>query len=70
MTATTLDLATYTAQRYMIAFERAEQAVEKFICLVESLDERTIDRDAIEMDDERFLRDLVGAAATTGDLYV
>lgn len=70
MTATKLDLATYASQNYLIAIERAEKAVESYIGQIEDLENRTIDCDAIEMDDERFLRGVIDAAATTGDLYV
>lgn len=70
MTATNIDLATYASQNYLISIERAEGAVETYIGQIEALENRTIDRDAIEMDDEQFLRGVIDAAATTGDLYV
>lgn len=70
MTAATIDLATYASQNYLIAIERAEAAVETYIGQIEALENRAINRDAIEIDDERFLRGVIDAAATTGDLYV
>ncbi|MDK8241711.1 hypothetical protein [Corynebacterium coyleae] len=70
MSATTIDLATYASQNYLIAIERAENAVDNYIGQIETLENRTIDRDAIEADDEQFLRGVIDAAATTGDLYV
>lgn len=70
MTAKKIDLATYASQNYLISIERAENAVETYIGQIEALENRTIYRDAIEMDDEQFLRGVIDAAATTGDLYV
>jgi len=70
MTTTSFNLATYTSQRYLIAHERAERLVEKYISYAEKADGQRIDRAAIEMDDEQFLCEMVDAAATTGDLYI
>lgn len=70
MTAATIDLATYASQNYLIAIERAEKAVETYLSQIEALENRIIDRDAIERDDEQFLRGVIDAAAATGDLYL
>ena len=70
MTTTKTHIAVYTSQRYLISQECAEQAVEVYLVQLERLDGRVIDRDNIEMDDDHFLREVIDAAAHTGDLYV
>lgn len=70
MTTTKTHIAVYTSQRYLISQERAEQAVEVYLGQLECLDGKVIDHDNIERDDEHFLREVIDAAAYTGDLYV